>query len=317
MKILLLIAQLISMHAIITQAACPLEDDPTNLIRCIQIDISSIIAAARGDNDLTAFCSLASRYLECFKTYTRGCVGYYLADGGITEIQLIAQYCCNGITSSPDCPFNPNIQRKCIDAEANAVMSDGSRKHLKNLEIGDQVQTLDKNGKLTNTEFIMMMDISDQDTLLLNITTNTNKNVRVSGTHLVPIQNGQFKFARELYRGDQIVTYDPESKTQVLETIKSILIEPATGYVAPLTMSGDLLVDNILMSNYAVIESHNLAHSVMAPVRWWYAANSNMKSMLPESVARTLGIDKQMNGTHWYPGVLHSFNSYTNVVKFH
>ncbi len=36
------------------------------------------VAAARGDSDLTAFCSLASRYLECFKTYTRGCVGYYV-----------------------------------------------------------------------------------------------------------------------------------------------------------------------------------------------------------------------------------------------
>lgn len=42
MKIILLVAQLLVLHTIVTWAACPLEDDPTDLIRCIQIDISSI-----------------------------------------------------------------------------------------------------------------------------------------------------------------------------------------------------------------------------------------------------------------------------------
>ncbi len=65
--------------------------------------------------------------------------------------------------------------------------------------------------------------------LLLNITTNTNKNVRVSGTHLVPLPGGQFKFAKELYRGDSIITLNPDSGVQNIETIQSILIEPAKG----------------------------------------------------------------------------------------
>ncbi len=42
MKVILVISQLICIYAVATRAACPLEDDPTNLIRCIQIDISSI-----------------------------------------------------------------------------------------------------------------------------------------------------------------------------------------------------------------------------------------------------------------------------------
>ncbi len=82
-------------------------------------------------------------------------------------------------------------------------------------------------------------------------------------------------------------------------------------------MSGDLLVDNILMSNYALIKSQAIAHGVMAPARWWYAINKNMKDYLPESVSALLMIEKQFNGTHWYPEALHAFNSFTNVVKFH
>ncbi len=86
-----------------------------------------------------------------------------MADGGLTEIQLIAQYCCNGITSTLDCPFNPNVQRKCIDAQANTIMFDGSSKKVGSLEIGDRVATLDQNGQLASTEVIMMMDISQEE----------------------------------------------------------------------------------------------------------------------------------------------------------
>ena len=42
-------------------------------------------------------------------------------------------------------------------------MEDGSIKNIKSLEIGDKVQTLDNNGKLTTTDVIMMMDVSDQE----------------------------------------------------------------------------------------------------------------------------------------------------------
>lgn len=48
------------------------------------------VAAARGSADLTAFCGLASRYLECFKTYTRGCVGYFVKY--LTIFLLILKY---------------------------------------------------------------------------------------------------------------------------------------------------------------------------------------------------------------------------------
>ncbi len=57
---------------------CPVADDPSNLARCIQVDISAIVSAAKGSNDMSAFCALASRYMECFKTYTRGCVGGFV-----------------------------------------------------------------------------------------------------------------------------------------------------------------------------------------------------------------------------------------------
>ena len=60
-------------------SSCPLEEDITNIARCIQVDVTAIIYAVRGQEDLTAFCQLADRYMECFKTYTRGCVGFHVS----------------------------------------------------------------------------------------------------------------------------------------------------------------------------------------------------------------------------------------------
>ncbi len=55
------------------QAPCPVEEDPIQLAECAQLDVQSIIQAARGN--LKLFCNLAERYMECFKTKTRNCIG--------------------------------------------------------------------------------------------------------------------------------------------------------------------------------------------------------------------------------------------------
>ncbi len=43
------------------------------LAECAQLDVQAIIQAARGN--LKLFCNLAERYMECFKTKTRNCIG--------------------------------------------------------------------------------------------------------------------------------------------------------------------------------------------------------------------------------------------------
>ena len=56
-----------------------------------------------------------------------------------------------------------NVKHTCIDAEAKAMLHDGSRKLVRDLEIGDRVKTLNANGELVDTDVIMMMDISQQE----------------------------------------------------------------------------------------------------------------------------------------------------------
>ncbi len=156
--------------------------------------------------------------------------------------------------------------------------------------------------------------------MFLNIKTYSNKNIRVSASHLIAVPGGQFKFAKSLNREDVIITYDFNKQMKLEEKIESILIEPVDGFAGPLTMSGTLLVDGILASSYAVIESQKLAHAVMAPVRWWYTAYGSLNTAMPNNIlSNSLQIGKQLNGTHWYPGLLQSFTEQylDKIIKLH
>jgi hypothetical protein len=52
--------------------------------------------------------------------------------------------------------------RKCFAKDTFATLSDGSQKSLETLEVGDKVKTLDSNGKLVDTDVIMIMDKSSE-----------------------------------------------------------------------------------------------------------------------------------------------------------
>jgi hypothetical protein len=114
---------------------------------------------------------------------------------------------------------------------------------------------------------------------------------------------------------DEIVTYNFDKNIKTNEKIKSILIEPIEGYVAPLTMSGTILVNDMLASCYAVVDSHSIAHAAMAPARWWYMINQQLSHFIGTKSNSIL----HSNGTHWYPELLYSLtNQYFNsIIKVH
>jgi hypothetical protein len=65
------------LHSALGQLPCPVEEDPVQLAECAQLDVQAIIQAAKGN--LKLFCNLAERYMECFKTKTRNCIGGWVS----------------------------------------------------------------------------------------------------------------------------------------------------------------------------------------------------------------------------------------------
>lgn len=152
--------------------------------------------------------------------------------------------------------------------------------------------------------------------LFLNIETKTNKSIRVSRTHLVPLSNGDYKLAYKLKVGDSILVYDEYKMFSFKETINSIRVDVVKGYSAPVTMSGTILVDDVLLSCYALIESHQTAHLVMAPIRWLHLFN-NYYELMPEYLVNMIKVEKQASGIHWYPKLLHTLSHNLNLITMH
>ncbi len=61
---------------------------------------------------------------------------------------------------------------------------------------------------------------------------------------------------------------------------------------APLMKEGTIVINNVAVSCYAVINDHHLAHKAFAPLRYLYDA-------LPSTV-----LSKQKEGISWYPRML-------------
>ncbi len=53
--------------------------------------------------------------------------------------------------------------KKCFAQNSYATLSNGMRKDLESLQVGDKVKTLDSNGQLIDTDVIMIMDKSEQE----------------------------------------------------------------------------------------------------------------------------------------------------------
>lgn len=76
-RLALLLLSLLTFSDVFGQAPCPVEEDPVQLAECAQLDVQAIIQAAKGN--LKLFCNLAERYMECFKTKTRNCIGGWVS----------------------------------------------------------------------------------------------------------------------------------------------------------------------------------------------------------------------------------------------
>jgi hypothetical protein len=123
----------------------------------------------------------------------------------------------------------------------------------------------------------------------------------ISSDHLI-FRFNQTKpiFAGHLKIGDQLQIISKHGLIQA-GSILDIRLIKSQGFYAPLTRSGKLVVDGIVVSNYATVANHQLAHLVMQPYRWWI--NLTNSSSFSENI-------------HWYCQFLYNIVEQINKWLF-
>lgn len=199
----------------------------------------------------------------------------------------------------------------CFPASSSVTLQDGTKKLVKDLQSGDKVLAADGDGNPTYTDFVTFIDRDSTTKRLFHvIETDSGQKITLTAAHLLFVaRNGSegggasAVFASRVRRGQKVIVSDPERGRLAPVTVKRIYTQEHVGSYAPLTVQGNVVVDEILASCYAVIEDHDLAHWALAPARLAHWVSSLLSSTQP-------GEGGQRDGVHWYSRLLYQVGTW-------
>ncbi|XP_071755400.1 sonic hedgehog protein [Centroberyx gerrardi] len=198
----------------------------------------------------------------------------------------------------------------CFPGSSSVTLQDGSKKAVKDLQVGDKVLAADDEGNPIYTDFIMFLD-QDSATrrLFYVIETDSEEKITLTAAHLLFVGLNSTDdrmtavFASQVQAGQQVFVFDDAQHQLKPVTVKRIYTQEHEGSFAPVTVQGSVVVDQVLASCYAVIEDHDLAHWALAPVRLAHWVSSLLSHSQPHVTA-------QKDGVHWYSKILYQLGTW-------
>jgi len=288
----------ISVLTTITHAACPITDNPKQIIDCLGFLTSGLYGAAI--QDVKIICNVATDIATCVSQEMGECIAAEIGRAAFNEIKSLAENCCPARDNSK-CPIRDSVlkDQRCFSADSLVTLADGKQKSIAELRSGDLVLAYDdKTKKVISTHVLTMLDNQpNQFALFKQLTTVSGQHLSLTSTHLLPTDIHGYVMAKNIREGMNIYTIN-DNGVLTTETISNVIDDIKQGYVAPLTQEGTLIVNNIAASCYATINNHHLAHIALAPMRWWYTLFGATKE------------SNEISGIHWFPKMLYEMTNF-------
>ncbi len=215
----------------------------------------------------------------------------------------------------------------CFSADSTVMTSDGRRLRMREVKPGQKLLSVDpKTGSVHFSQVLTFLDRDeDESRRFVTLKTEDGKKITVTPTHLVYAKRVSIPeyeediftneitssyddfeafYAGDLSPGDELLTKTSDGEL-VSSTISSVSSETISGVYAPLTESGNLVVDDIVASCYAVVDSQSIAHASFWPLRTY----KKLFGVDAESVS------DDFRGVHWYADWLYSIAR--NIMPSH
>lgn len=187
----------------------------------------------------------------------------------------------------------------CFTANSTVETPSGPRK-MEEIKVGDKIRSIDDSGKEVFSDVLMFLDRNTSETReFYELTTESGAQLTLTPSHLLYslkpeylnpddeflltkknsylnseetakyfLDQAEITFAKYVQLGDWLLGKSPHHKGDyTVEKVISIELREETGVYAPLTSTGNLVVDGVLTSCYALIQDQTLAHVAFAPVR--------------------------------------------------
>nr|XP_060619900.1 desert hedgehog protein [Anolis sagrei ordinatus] len=198
----------------------------------------------------------------------------------------------------------------CFPGDAAVTLQNGEKRGLSELRPGDYVLSVDQNGQVTPSEVLLFLDRDQhrQATFVAIETDSPMHRLLLTPSHLIfaaqdPTNStADFSpiFASRVRVGDSVLAYQAGSPRLHPAQVVHVWWQESTGVYAPLTSHGTILVNGVLASCYAVLESHHWAHRAFTPLRLVHG----LFSLLPRK-GEARNCSTQEKGMHWYSQFLY------------
>ena len=213
---------------------------------------------------------------------------------------------------------HPGQQSGCFPASAKVVTSNGL-KRMDEVVPGDKVKAVTSDGSLVFSEVLMFLDRSPKEVRrYVTLKTEKGRSLKLTPTHLVyagdrwcdELSCMRATFAGLVKEGQAVMV--EEEEVLVARLVDEVSSTTELGVFAPLTREGNLVVEGVLASSYAVIDSQRIAHASFAPVRWVSSFSDSVRALwrtisLGRSLPRSSGaLSPLPEGVHWYPRILYT-----------
>ena len=190
---------------------------------------------------------------------------------------------------------------------------------MSDLRSGDRVLSMSSSGDLEYSDVMAFMDRDDNAySLFYTIHTDSGKYLTLTAKHLLYIvkNNSTFDgltdsettFAENVEEGHFLILGEKDSLS--LSKVTKITTETRKGIYAPLTKHGTIVVNGVVTSCYAYINSVPVAHLVFAPMRAYHDISNYLPSVAwtRESAVSNNNSSPQ-TGMHWYARVWYSIGT--------
>jgi len=179
-------------------------------------------------------------------------------------------------------------------------------KTVAELRSGDIVLAMNQAGDIVESEVLMVSHSSTTAHRVFTVLwTECGDKISLTSHHLLPIvgiqgQEHEFIFAKNVKPNHRLYIRSAVQNEIITVKVDNVTTEVKQGYYSPITHDGTIIVNNVVVSCYAVINSHQLAHVGVTPLRWIYAAIKYF-SLNAGLFERTSSNDGKI---HWYHRVL-------------
>ena len=211
------------------------------------------------------------------------------------------------LDSKADTPFTG---MGCFRSNSTIKLVDGRTTTMNQLKLGDKVQSMNKDGEMVYSEVAMFLDNkpNKKNVQYFVVRTETpRRELYLTKSHLIYVRRRyssfwKAQFAKMVQKGDFVKVL---SDGELVEAqVSGISISNERGSIAPLTNEGNIIVDGVVASCYALLEDHEFVDSIFWPAKILY--NHFPKFLNSEN--------KPQQGVHWYARLMLFLNEYFSVL---